>query len=572
MSEGSCKKYPRSKIPVLVTSRSSRENVRKSLVSEGFKETNSNTCARGQSRKPIAQAGGRRNKEKIRETNQKPKVKVPEQSRENHKSLVERQKEQLQGFTFETDEKAFQTMKHGGLTAPRTLYKSPATPNQRKATPRKTPSPFCGRPSVYKTYKPVYRNFEDIKSAVVLRPDVDLPTYKQTPEKAVLVFPSSLNNNSSSRNGSVNQVQRNISPKESSQSPCSSDCYVKENPTITNCSDQKYSGEYEKENVPLHQCHVLSKPFAKTNKNIIASKTPRLNTNPTKLQGNTSKLFSSNHEPFQPSDILRETRGLPRNLLGHCTLSFPVVTPKPVKKNLYFTEETTASPELRERLSIVNSLLLGAPIHTPLVLRDIARRDEEVSEPYTYTATPHGHVTCLSNCRDCLSAQQCQPPSTCTPLSQHGSSLKQITASEQRAWVPLENHHYKNNLHCSKEVGTPPSEAYLIEKLDQLTVQKIRNVLSPAEKCGRFSPVCQSYRPVSKKPPLSLRKIVTQRNFDEAVTDKECALYSCDHGLTSPCMLVNHQENRSVGNPVAKVLAEGDEMHFVPVSPNVCVS
>ncbi|XP_076328104.1 uncharacterized protein LOC143234554 isoform X3 [Tachypleus tridentatus] len=524
-------------------------------------------------------------------------------------------------------------MKHGGLTAPRTLYKSPATPNQRKATPkkmptllfsgrpsvyqtykpvflssedvksvvlrpeftseqrpykspamfnqqkgqrkatpRKTPSPFCGRPSVYKTYKPVYRNFEDIKSAVVLRPDVDLPTYKQTPEKAVLVFPSSLNNNSSSRNGSVNQVQRNISPKESSQSPCSSDCYVKENPTITNCSDQKYSGEYEKENVPLHQCHVLSKPFAKTNKNIIASKTPRLNTNPTKLQGNTSKLFSSNHEPFQPSDILRETRGLPRNLLGHCTLSFPVVTPKPVKKNLYFTEETTASPELRERLSIVNSLLLGAPIHTPLVLRDIARRDEEVSEPYTYTATPHGHVTCLSNCRDCLSAQQCQPPSTCTPLSQHGSSLKQITASEQRAWVPLENHHYKNNLHCSKEVGTPPSEAYLIEKLDQLTVQKIRNVLSPAEKCGRFSPVCQSYRPVSKKPPLSLRKIVTQRNFDEAVTDKECALYSCDHGLTSPCMLVNHQENRSVGNPVAKVLAEGDEMHFVPVSPNVCVS
>ncbi|XP_022235144.1 uncharacterized protein LOC106475283 isoform X2 [Limulus polyphemus] len=675
------RKYPKSKIPVLTDNRNSNENVKKSLVSQGFKEVISNACAR----KPVTRVGGRTKKEKIKETNNKTsKAKASEQSRKNAKSLLEKQKEQLQGFTFETDENAFQTIKHGGLPDPRMgLYKSPATPNQyknqrkatpkktptlfsgrpsvyqtykpvflnsenlkssvllkpeagplapeqtvpaerqykspatynqqkgqRKATPRNTPSPFCGRPSVYKTFKPVFRNFEDIKSSVVLRPDVDLPTCKQTPEKAVLVFPNSLNNNSSSRNvthqSSEKQGQKNIFPKESPQLTCSSDCLVKENPTNAKCHDQKCSKESEKENFPIQQSHVLSKPFAKTNENVVASKTSGLDTNPTKLHGNRLTSFSSNHEHCQPSQISRKKCGLPHHLITQSTLSFPVVTPKPVKKNQHFTEETTASPELRERLSVVNSLPLGAPIRTPLVLRDIARRDEEVVEPHTTTTTPHVHVTCVSNCRDGFPAQQCQPPSahtttttphvhvTCvsncrdcfpaqqcqppsedgkrcisgldhlatihTPVSQHGSLLKQSSTGKQRICVPLENDLQRNSLHCSNKFGTPPSEVYLIEKLDQLSMQKIRNVLRPAEKYGNSSPVCQPYQLVSREPLLSLRKIVTRRNMDEAVADKECALYSCDHGLTSPCTLINHQEHRSINNPVAKVLAEGDEM------------
>ncbi|VDI41592.1 Hypothetical predicted protein [Mytilus galloprovincialis] len=65
----------------------------------------------------------------------------------------------------------------------------------------------------------------------------------------------------------------------------------------------------------------------------------------------------------------------------------------------------------------------------------------------------------------------------------------------------------------------------------------------------------------AKKKRLSMRRnviTVSSERYQEALLDDECALYSCR--LQSPCFT-----GRSYVNPVATVLQEGDEMHFIPI-------
>ncbi|KAL5006454.1 hypothetical protein ScPMuIL_015260 [Solemya velum] len=236
---------------------------------------------------------------------------------------------------------------------------------------------------------------------------------------------------------------------------------------------------------------------------------------PVKSKHNTDlKLTPSEFvkSPSAKNNFSSEERGFSSNIL---------VTPQPVKKQLTQDDGQVA----------VSAVF--PPIWTPLALSVVAKQQNFFNEKKN------------SNEHDKI--KFCSQLSNSALDKQNGNFASAITQC--------------NDVQINQSHVEPPVDIYRETKSESLLDQSAVSLGSLSLRANTPEAKSEPQRRGTSQSLYRKALLKSTQRFHEALLDEECALYTCRLQNYLKSSLID----RGFTNPVAKVLTEGDDMHFVPI-------